>query len=102
MPGLIIAWAVGEGIIVWRGIRQRKPPVPGDMLATSALFVALAALAEYQPARAAAVAMAFGLDIAVLMQILPGTSVGQGKPAAAAGGGGQRTESAAAAQVRTA
>ena len=73
MGGLILAWAIGEGIIVWRSAyKEHKPPVPGQMLAATALFALLAVLAEYEPARAAATAMAFGLDLAVLMQVLPG------------------------------
>jgi|SRR5215472_2560029 len=86
---MILAWGIAEGIIVWRGIRRHRPPIPGDMLATSALFVLLAMLAEYQPARAAAVAFAFGIDLAVLLKIVPGTAAGgatAAKATAAAGG----------------
>jgi hypothetical protein len=51
------------------------------------LFALLAVLAEYEPARAAATAMAFGLDLAVLMQVLPGTkAVKVPQPQAPAGG----------------
>jgi hypothetical protein len=86
--GLILAWMLGEGIIVYRSVaKDRKPPVPGDMLAATALFALLAAIAEYQPARPAATLFAFGIDIAVLMQVLPGT-----KPQAAA----KKTEAKAA------
>ena len=88
MGGLILAWAIGEGIIVWRSAyKEHKPPVPGQMLAATALFALLAVLAEYEPARAAATAMAFGLDLAVLMQVLPGTkAVKAPQPQAPAGG----------------
>lgn len=73
MGGLILAWAVGEGIIVWRSaFQQHKPPPPGDLLAATALFALLAVVAEYEPARAAAIALAWGLDLAVLMKVLPG------------------------------
>ena len=74
MGGLILAWVIGEGIIVYRSAaKEHQAPVPGDMLAATALFALLALLAEYQPARAAATAFAFGVDIAVLMQVLPGS-----------------------------
>jgi hypothetical protein len=74
MGGLILAWAIGEGIIVWRStVKEHHPPYPGQMLTATAIFALLAVLAEYEPARTAATAMAFGLDIAVLMQVLPGS-----------------------------
>ena len=84
MGGLILAWAVGEGIIVWRSVvKEHHPPYPGQMLTATAIFALLAVVAEYEPARTAATAMAFGLDIAVLMQVLPGSGSAKGtKPAA--------------------
>jgi hypothetical protein len=73
--GIILAWAAGMGIIVYRAAaKEHQPPVPGQMLAATGLFALLAALAEYEPARNAATAFAFGVDIAVLMKVLPGTS----------------------------
>ncbi len=84
MPGLILAWALGEGIIVWRSVfTEHQPPVPGDMLAATALFALLALIAEYEPARAAAVLFAFGIDIAVLMKVLPGSGTKTTKKAPA-------------------
>ena len=57
MGALILAWAIGEGIIVWRALYSEKQlPVPGNMLAATALFAGLAVLAEYEPARKAAIA----------------------------------------------
>jgi hypothetical protein len=82
VSGLVLAWLLGEGIIVWRAAKQHELPVPGNMLAASALFAMLALLAEYEPARKAAVAFAFGVDIAVLMLVLPGgTTPAAGKTA---------------------
>jgi hypothetical protein len=76
MRGVILAWAAGMGIIVYRSVaREHRPPVPGQMLAATALFAGLAAVAEYQPAAAAATLFAVGVDVAVLMQVLPGTKV---------------------------
>jgi hypothetical protein len=78
MRGVILAWAAGMGIITWRSVvTDKSPPVPGQMLAATGLFALLALIAEYQPAEAAATLFAFGVDIAVLMQVLPGS-----KPAA--------------------
>ena len=77
MPGLILAWLIGEGIIVYRNVAvKHQPPPPGQMLAATLLFALLAAAAEYQPARGAATAFAYGVDLAVLMKpgILPGTA----------------------------
>jgi hypothetical protein len=75
MRGVILAWGLGMGIIVYRAaVREKRPPVPGQMLAATGLFALLAALAEYQPAATAATALGFGVDLAVLMQVLPGTS----------------------------
>lgn len=84
MGGLILAWAVGEGIIVWRSVvKEHHPPYPGQMLTATAIFALLAVVAEYEPARTAATAMAFGLDIAVLMQVLPGSGATASKKPAA-------------------
>lgn len=86
MPALILAWLLGEGIIVWRAAaKQHQPPVPGQMLAATGLFVLLALVAEYEPARGAAVAFAFGIDLAVLMQVLPGTKVASATGVASTG-----------------
>ena len=77
MRGVILAWGLGMGIIVYRAaVKEHRPPVPGQMLAATGLFALMAALAEYEPAASAATLFAFGVDIAVLMQVLPGTSSG--------------------------
>lgn len=98
--GFFFAWAVGEGIIVWRWVKAKAPPTPGALLLPSGLYLMLAILAEYQPARGTATAFAWALDIAVLMQVvgkapaqstgwpppqIPGTQIWPGgAPAAAA------------------
>lgn len=85
MGGIILAWLVGEGIITWRSVtKERKPPIPGDLLAATGLFAVLALIAEYQPARGVATLFAFGIDIAVLMQVLPGSNVNAKSAGAAA------------------
>lgn len=70
MRGLILAWIIGESVIVYRSVTQNHaPPVPGTLIATSGLFALLALLAEYQQARSAATALAFGVDIAALINV---------------------------------
>jgi hypothetical protein len=70
--GLILAWLIGEGIIVFRSVsKDHAPPAPGALIATSGLFILLAILAEYDPARFAATAMAFGVDAAALLNFWP-------------------------------
>jgi len=67
--GIILAWLIGEGIIVWRSVaKEHRPPMPGTLLASSGFFALLAVLAEYEPARPAATALAFGLDLAAYLQ----------------------------------
>ena len=67
--GVVIAWAVGEGIIVYRAIKLQRPPLPSELLASSALFVALAIVGEAAPALATA--LAAGVDIAAYLQLFP-------------------------------
>lgn len=70
MGGFMFAWLVGEGIIIYRWVKAGAPPTPGALLVPSALYLGLAMLAEYQPARFAATAFAWGVDVAVLMQVV--------------------------------
>lgn len=47
MTSLIMAWLVGEGLIIWRAVgKQRRPPLPAELLVTSGLFLLLALLGE--------------------------------------------------------
>lgn len=86
MNGLVVAWLVGEGILVYRSVRKNHaPPVPGALLATSGLFVLLALLAEAERARFLATALAWGFDVAAFMNLYPPvTSGGTTKQEAAA------------------
>jgi len=87
--GLVAAWAVGEGIIVYRAFkRTHAPPMPGQLLASSALFVMLALLAESDTARPLAVALAWGFDLAAWLDLAPqitGGGATAGKSATAPG-----------------
>jgi hypothetical protein len=72
MRGLVLAWAVGLGIYTWRTVQEfRKPPVPGRVLGASLVYAGLALVAEYEPARRAATAAAWGFDLAVLFKAGP-------------------------------
>lgn len=77
------AWMLGEGIIVYRWVKKGAPPTPGALLLPSGMFLALAVLAEYQPARTVATAFAFAVDLAVLLQVVgkqPDVSTGWPPP----------------------
>ena len=77
MGGLVAAWAVGEGLIIYRAFRQTKaPPMPGQLLASSALFVMLALLAESDQARPLAVTLAWGFDLAAFLNLVPAVITG--------------------------
>ena len=70
MGSLTSAWLVGEGIVIYRYVKMHAaPPVPGALLASSGLFVLLALLAEAQPARFLANALAWGFDAAAFFQL---------------------------------
>lgn len=67
--GVLFAWMVGEGIIIYRCVKgQHRPPMPGELLASSGLFVLLAMLAEVQPG--IATTLAWGLDIAAALNLV--------------------------------
>jgi hypothetical protein len=70
MMGLFFAWAVGEGIITWRWVKAKAPPAPGALLLPTALYLSLAVLAEYRPARGVATAFAWAVNLAILMQLV--------------------------------
>lgn len=70
MGGLVAAWLVGEGIVVYRSWKVNKvPPGPGQLLLSSGVFVLLALLAEAQQARSLATVLAWGFDIAAMMNL---------------------------------
>ena len=70
--GLVVAWGVAEGIVIYRSAKQRVPPRPGQLLATSGAFVILAVLSEFAPELALTIAV--GIDVAALFQVWPGSS----------------------------
>jgi hypothetical protein len=78
VPGIASAWLVGLGIIFWRSWKaDTRLPVPGQLVAASAVFAMLALLAEAERARFLATALAWGFDIAALLNVLPQIATGQ-------------------------
>lgn len=68
MGAFVMFWLIGEGIIIYRSIKWYKaPPLPADILATSGLFIILAALAEWQPGLSTM--LAAGFDLAAFLTV---------------------------------
>lgn len=84
-----MAWLVGEGLIVWRAVgKQRRPPLPAELLATSGLFLLLALLGE-KDARLASL-LAWGFVVAAWIanpptKIAPGSDTATGAAAGSSG-----------------
>lgn len=70
---LVMMWLAGEGIVSWRWFKQGAPPPPGSLAAVSGFFALLAVLAAYPPAKGVANGIAFGVNLAALLQVLPGS-----------------------------
>lgn len=76
---IVSAWLVGEGIIFYRAVKkqtkgQKHLPPPGQVLAVSGLFALCGLLSEFQPGLASL--LAWGLDIAALMNLAPSITGG--------------------------
>lgn len=72
MGAFVLAWLIGEGIIVYRSIaRNHHPPMPGTLIAPSGVFMLLALLAESDAARPLAVTLAYAFDLGALMNVFP-------------------------------
>jgi hypothetical protein len=74
MGGILLAWLVGEGILVYRWGKAGAPPTPGALALSSGVFAGLALLGQAPQARTFATVMAWGYDLALLLQV-----AGQGK-----------------------
>jgi hypothetical protein len=70
MGGFVLAWLVGEGIIIYRSVKQQHaPPGPGQLLLSSGVFVLLGLLAEAESARKVAITLAWGFDAAAALNL---------------------------------
>jgi hypothetical protein len=84
MPGIVLAWLAGEAIIIYRSYKQEhRPPMPGQLLASSALFAALGALARNKDTTFLAGALAWGFDIAAFYNLAPSLMTGNTSQTAA-------------------
>ena len=78
MPGIGLAWLTGNAILFWRSWKQdQRLPIPGQLIAANFVFIALALLAEAERARFLATALAWGFDVAALLNVLPQIATGQ-------------------------
>jgi hypothetical protein len=79
MGGLAGAWVVGVGIVAWREVTSHGHlPVPAALLGVTGLFAVLGIIADASPrARPVVTLLGWGLDVAGLLNILPGGLYGQ-------------------------
>lgn len=79
MRGLTAAWLTGMAIVVWRQVHNsHQPPVPGTLVGVTGLFAALALISDAAPSTQRIVTLvAWGLDLAGLMNVLPNGLFGQ-------------------------
>jgi hypothetical protein len=71
---IIVEWLCAEGIVMWRGVEKNHyPPMPGQLLATSGVFVMLALFSEISPgAGQLAGVLGGGFVIAAIFDIFGG------------------------------
>lgn len=75
MGGIALAWLFGESLVTWRWVKAGAPPTPGALLLSSGVFAGLALLAQAQQARTLAATLAWGFDLAIVLQLAPGSKV---------------------------
>ena len=72
MSGIVLAWLAGESLIIWRSVvKNHHLPVPGTLLGSAGFFAILAVVGQYEPARMAATATAWGFNLAAVLNLLP-------------------------------
>jgi len=99
MGGLASAWLLGEAIVIWRQVHQsHKLPVPGQLIGVTALFAVLGLVADSSPAaRPVVTLLAWGIDLAGLINAWPAGLSGQVAQAETAQGPGTGQEGSAGA-----
>ena len=84
MSSLVIAWLVGEGILVYRSFQKYgHAPLPGQLLAASGVFILLGLAAQSEKLTFLAGALAWGFDLAAFLNIAPALLTGEQQAAKA-------------------
>ena len=94
MGPFIMAWAIAEGIVIYRTIKRPEkgqsaveakavfiPPSPAELLFSSGVFIMLAIMAEWRQGRPLALTLAVGFDIAAFLGLfdkVPGQNIPRG------------------------
>lgn len=77
MPGIVLAWLAGESLIIYRSYKKdHRPPLPGQLLASSGVFAVLGLVGSAPSMTFLAGAMAWGFDIAAFMNVAPAMLTG--------------------------
>ena len=85
MPSLVLAWLAGEGLIIYRSYKKdHRPPMPGQLLAASGVFLVLGVMAQNQKLTTLAGLLGWGFDIAAFMNVAPDILTGATKAEAKA------------------
>jgi hypothetical protein len=99
MAGILIAWLVETGIVMYRDISKGNPPLPADILAPFIVMGTLGTIALYRPAQTFATVTAWGVVGATLLNFWnPSSPLSIGKVSkpnpstATSGGGGKATK----------
>jgi hypothetical protein len=72
MPGIVLAWLAGESLIIYRSYKNdHRPPLPGQLLASSGVFAVLGLVGSSPNLTFLAGALAWGFDIAAFMNVAP-------------------------------
>jgi hypothetical protein len=84
--GVMLAWLAGLGIIGYRQVaQQHHAPFAGKILGASMLFGLLGLLAEVPAATGFATLLAWGFDLAAVLDVLPQGLGGTSKSAPSSG-----------------
>lgn len=84
MNGIILAWLAGEGMVIYRSMKtNHRPPMPGQLMGSSAVFLVCGLLASAPGAGFLGAALAWGFDIALFMNLAPDILSGATKTVAA-------------------